>query len=361
MPTTSPPSSKPRAASHPVTVPPTVPPTVRMTVIDRVDQPDPRARGCSLAIGNFDGVHRGHQALLEAVKADAAARSAPAGVMIFDPHPREFFQPAVPHFRLTSRAEKLRLFERIGLDIAVVLPFDAALAALTPEAFVSDILVTGLGVGHVVIGYDFNFGKGRAGTPDTMRAAGNRHGFAVTVVDPVREVTSAAESAIYSSSAVRAKLGVGDVAGAALALGHRWRIDGRVVGGAKRGTGLGFPTANITVSPGCGLAHGIYAVRVHVAGQTGQIGGETHLGAAYWGSRPQFDNGLPVLEVFLLDFDGNLYGRDLSVEFAAFIRPDGKFEGVEALKIQMQADCDAARRSLMALALNDPLVASPLA
>jgi riboflavin kinase / FMN adenylyltransferase len=340
MPTTFPPSGKP--------------PPVPMTVIDRVDRPYPGARGCSLAIGNFDGVHRGHQALLEAVKADATARSAPAGVMIFDPHPREFFQPAVPHFRLTSRAEKLRLFERIGLDLAVVLPFDAALAALSPEAFVSDILVAGLEVGHVVIGYDFNFGKGRAGTPDTMRAAGRRHGFVVTVVDPVRDGDAAAESAIYSSSAIRAKLGLGDVAAAALALGHRWRIEGRVVGGAKRGTGLGFPTANITVSPGCGLAHGIYAARVHV-------GGHAHLGAAYWGSRPQFDNGLPVLEVFLLDFDGNLYGQDLSVEFAAFIRADGKFEGIEALKNQMQADCDAARRILAALALHDPLAGSPLA
>jgi riboflavin kinase / FMN adenylyltransferase len=306
-------------------------------------------RGSALAIGNFDGVHRGHQALLAAVKADAVARKAPAGVMIFDPHPREFFQPQIPHFRLTTRAQKLRLFERYGLDLAVVLPFDAALAALSPEAFVSEILVGALGVGHVVIGYDFNFGRGRAGSPETMQDAGQRLGFGVTVVQPVRNGQNA-----YSSSAIRAKLASGDVAGAALALGHRWRIDGTVVGGAKRGTGLGFPTANITVLPGCGLAYGIYATQVHV-------GGEVHFGAAYWGSRPQFDNGLPVLEVFLLDYDGNLYGQDLNVEFVEFIRPDGKFEGIEALKVQMQRDCDAAGRILNDLAKRDALGGSPLA
>jgi riboflavin kinase / FMN adenylyltransferase len=321
-------------------------------VVDRSLTTGPVAamsRGACLAIGNFDGVHRGHQALLATVKADASRRAAPAGVMIFDPHPREFFQPHIPHFRLTTRAQKLRLFERCGLDLAVVLPFDAALAALSPQAFISDILVSALGVGHVVIGYDFNFGKGRAGSPDTMQEAGQRLGFGVTVVQPVRDGLVA-----YSSSAIRATLAAGDVAAAALALGHRWRIDGIVVGGAKRGTGLGFPTANITVPPGCSLAHGIYAARVHV-------GGETHLGAAYWGSRPQFDNGQPVLEVFLLDFDGNLYGQELSVEFVDFIRPDGKFEGLEALKIQMQADCDAARRVLNWLATNDPLAGSSLA
>jgi riboflavin kinase / FMN adenylyltransferase len=306
-------------------------------------------RGCALAIGNFDGVHRGHQALLAMVKADAGRRGVASGVMIFDPHPREFFLPHLPHFRLTSRAQKLRLFERCGLNLAVVLPFDAALAALSPEAFISDILVRALGVGHVVIGYDFNFGKARAGSPETMRDAGQRLGFGVTVVQPVNDGVGA-----YSSSAIRAKLAAGDVAAAALALGHRWRIDGTVVGGAKRGTGLGFPTANITVPAGCGLAHGIYAVRVHV-------NGETHLGAAYWGSRPQFDNGQAILEVFLLDFDGNLYGQELSVEFVDFIRPDGKFEGLEALKVQMQADCDAARRVLNMLTANDPLAGSPLA
>jgi riboflavin kinase / FMN adenylyltransferase len=306
-------------------------------------------RGCVVAIGNFDGVHRGHQALLELVKADAASRRVPAGVMIFDPHPREFLQPRSPHFRLTTRAQKLRLFERFGLDLAVVLPFDAALAALSPEAFIADVLVGALGVGHVVIGYDFNFGKARAGNPATMQEAGQRLGFGVTVVQPVSDGTAA-----FSSSAIRGKLAQGDVAAAALALGHRWRIDGTVVGGAKRGTGLGFPTANINVPPGCGLAHGIYAARVHV-------GGTVHFGAAYWGARPQFDNGAPILEVFLLDYDGSLYGRDLSVEFINFIRPDGRFEGLEALKLQMQADCDAARRILAGLAAHDPLAGNPLA
>jgi riboflavin kinase / FMN adenylyltransferase len=338
----------------------TTPPSKPFLVFDRpqLGQVPTLPRGSALAIGNFDGVHRGHQALLATVKTDAMKRHVSAGVMIFDPHPREFFQPSKggsgattkpAHFRLTTRDQKLRLFERYGLDLAVVLPFDAALAALSPEVFISDILMRTLGVGHVVIGYDFNFGHGRAGSPETMREAGHRLGFGVTVVQPVSD-----GAVVYSSSTIRAKLAAGDVAGASLALGHRWRIDGQVVGGAKRGTGLGFPTANLTVPPGCGLAHGIYAARVHV-------GGASHLGAAYWGARPQFDNGLPVLEVFLLDFDGNLYGQDLSVEFVDFIRPDGKFEGLEALKVQMRADCDAARRMLDGLATHDPLAGSPLA
>jgi riboflavin kinase / FMN adenylyltransferase len=323
-----------------------LPPLPHLLVIDGplAGPVDSRARGCSLAIGNFDGVHRGHQALLAAVKADAAARRAPAGVMMFDPHPREYFQPGAVHFRLTSRSQKLALIERLGLDLAVLLPFDAALAALTPEQFIAGILVGHLGVGHVVIGYDFNFGAKRAGNPAVMQAAGERFGFEVTVVPPVAEGGGAA----FSSSAIRSKLATGDVAGATLELGRRWRLDGPVVGGAKRGTGLGFPTANVAIGKGCGLRHGIYAARVHV-------GGAVHDGAAYWGSRPQFDNGLPVLEVFLLDFDGDLYGRDISVEFAGFIRPDGKFEGLDALKLQMAADCDAARRILDALRLHDPL------
>jgi riboflavin kinase/FMN adenylyltransferase len=305
-----------------------------MQVLHDTDDVPASARGAALAIGNFDGVHRGHQALLK-VACDAAARlRRSAGVVLFEPHPREFFQPERPHFRLTPLPLKLELLERFGLDLAVVLRFDAALAALSAETFTDRMLVAKLAAAHVVVGYDFRFGKGRGGDPETLSRAGAAHGFGVTVVAQVAEAGE-----VFSSGAIRAELAQGDVQGAAQMLGWWWRVSGRVTGGAKRGTGLGFPTANIALAPGTALAHGIYAVRVH-------LDGRSHDAAAYLGTRPTFDDGAPVLEVFLLDFDGDLYGRDIAVEFIDFIRPDLRFHGAEALKAQMAQDCDAARKIL---------------
>jgi riboflavin kinase / FMN adenylyltransferase len=304
-----------------------------MIVLHGIDHVPPDARGAALAIGNFDGVHRGHQALLRAARA-AAGRQGKAGVILFEPHPREVFQPDKPHFRLTTLARKLELLERYGMDIAVVLRFDAGLAGLSADAFIEQVLVQALGVAHVVVGYDFRFGKGRAGDPEMLRRGGAAHGFGVTVVAQVAEAGE-----VFSSSAIRAELAQGDVRGAAEMLGHWWRVTGTVVGGAKRGAGLGFPTANIVLPPSTALAHGIYAVRV-------TADGETHAAAAYLGTRPTFDDGAPVLEVFLLDFDDDLYGREIAVDFVDYIRGDRRFESVEALKAQMQADCDQARAVL---------------
>ena len=294
------------------------------------------ARGAVLAIGNFDGVHRGHQALLRAASAIGRELGAPAGALIFEPHPREFFHPEEPHFHLTPLPQKLAIFDRLGLDIAVVLPFDAQLAALSADEFVNNVIVDGLGARHVVIGHDFFFGRNRGGTPETMQAAASRAGFGLTVIPPVAE-----DGEVFSSSAIRLRLAQGDVKGAARLLGREWRAAGTVVGGAKRGTGLGFPTANIPLPRGTAIGHGIYAVRVH-------IDGEHHIGAAYLGTRPTYDNGMPVLEVFLFDFDGDLYGRDIEVEFVDFIRDDRKFDTSEALIAQMQADCARARAILAA-------------
>ena len=271
------------------------------------------ARGAVLAIGNFDGVHRGHQALIAAAREEAERIGRRSGAILFEPHPRAFFEPGKPHFRLTSLPRKLELLEEHGLDLAVVLRFDAALAGLTAEDFIARVLVEGLGASHIVVGYDFHFGKGRSGSPETLRRAGQAHGFGVTVVSPVAE-----GGQVFSSGAIRAALARGDVKAAAEALGHWWRVAGKVVGGAHRGEGLGFPTANIALPPGTTLGHGIYAVRVHV-------GAECYDGAAYLGTRPMFDNGEPVLEVFLLDFDGNLYGREIAVEFIDFVRADATF------------------------------------
>ncbi len=301
-----------------------------MLVLNGIDSVPPAARGAALAIGNFDGVHRGHQALLAAARKEAGSHAAHAGVILFEPHPREFFQPDKPHFRITPLPRKLQLLGEFGVDVAVVLPFDAELAALTAQEFIERVLVDALAVRHVVVGYDFRFGKSRTGDPETMRRGGAAHGFGVTVVAQVAEAGE-----VFSSNAIRAELAQGDVGGAAEMLGRWWRVTGTVIGGAKRGAGLGFPTANIVLLPGTALAHGIYAVRVHLEGNV-------HAGVAYLGTRPTFDNGAPVLEVFLLAFQGDLYGREIEVEFIDYLRGDRRFGNVEDLKTQMSADCERA-------------------
>lgn len=288
-------------------------------------------RGAAVAIGNFDGVHRGHQALLEAAMAAGRTEGRPAGAVLFEPHPRAYFAPREPHFQLTPLPQKLAILDGLGLRLAVVLPFDAAMAALSAEAFIDRVLIEGLSVAHVVIGYDFFFGHKRGGSPRTMIEAGAKKGFGVTVIEPV-----SASGEVYSSSAIRLKLARGDVTGAAQALGRNWRVRGRVIGGAKRGMGMGFPTANLPMPPGTALGHGIYAVRAHVEGVS-------HDAAAYLGTRPTFDDGLPVLEVFLFDFDGDLYGREMTVEFVGFVRPDRKFASADDLIAQMQKDVVVAR------------------
>jgi riboflavin kinase/FMN adenylyltransferase len=294
------------------------------------------ARHAVVAIGNFDGVHRGHQALVSIAIERARAKGCAAGVMLFEPHPREFFKPDEPHFHLTSLEQKLAVLDQLGLDFAVVVPFNAEFANLSATEFVERVLVGALAISHAVIGYDFFFGKSRGGTPDMLWQAGEKLGFEVTVLAPVAE-----EGEVFSSSAIRMHLAQGDVKGAAHALGRFWSVRGKVVDGTRRGREIGFPTANIPLARGTALAHGIYAVRVDVDGQR-------YDGAAYLGTRPTFDNGHPVLEVFMFDFSGDLYGKDMEVELVAFIRGDRKFANVEALKAQMDADCAKAREILAA-------------
>jgi riboflavin kinase / FMN adenylyltransferase len=305
-----------------------------MQVVYNYDHVPKQARGAVLAIGNFDGVHRGHQVLLSRTREVAAGLKITAGVLAFDPHPRTLFQPDRPYFRLTTVTQRIELFRRFGMDLAVILAFDRKLSELTAEEFIERVLVAGLGVKHAVIGYDFHFGKGRNGSPASLASAGRELGFGVTIVDPV-----AAGGEVVSSSAIRAELAQGDVVGAAALLGHAWRVSGVVQGGAKRGTGMGYPTANIGLAPGTALAHGIYAVKVHV-------GQAVHNGAAYLGTRPTFDNGDEVLETFLLDFDGDLYGKLIEIEFIAFIRGDRKFESAAALVKQMDLDVAKAKVAL---------------
>jgi riboflavin kinase / FMN adenylyltransferase len=305
-----------------------------MQVVYSYDHVPKQARGAVLAIGNFDGVHRGHQVLLSRARDVAAELHISAGVLAFDPHPRTFFQPERPHFRLTTVTQRIELFRHYGMELAVILAFDRKLAELTAEDFIERVLVAGLGIQHAIVGYDFHFGKGRNGSPGSLLAAGREMGFGVTIVDPV-----AAGGEVVSSSAIRAELAQGDVEGAAALLGHTWRVGGVVQGGAKRGTGMGYPTANIGLVQGTALAHGIYAVKVHV-------GSAIYSGAAYLGTRPTFDNGDAVLETFLLDFDGDLYGKVIELEFIAFIRGDRKFESSAALIKQMDLDVAKAKAVL---------------
>ncbi|HWM82576.1 MAG TPA: bifunctional riboflavin kinase/FAD synthetase [Pseudolabrys sp.] len=290
--------------------------------------------GAVLAIGNFDGVHRGHRAVIGAAQARARALARPSAVLTFEPHPRSFFRPQEPVFRLSDRRAKLRLFAGLGLDGAIIMRFDAVLSGLSAEDFVDRILVERFGIAGAVIGYDFHFGRQRAGSPAFLREAGERHGFSVDIVPALQD-----EGRPVSSGAVRAALAAGRVVEAAELLGAPWFVSGPVIHGEKRGRDLGFPTANIRLDPACDLRHGIYAVRVG-------LDGRRYDGVASFGRRPTFDNGAPLLEVFLFDFAGDLYGRDIDVAFIGWIRDEVRFEGVEALRAQMIDDADNARAVL---------------
>lgn len=293
-------------------------------------------KGASLAIGNFDGVHRGHRAVLDVAR--KAARPGKAfGAMVFEPHPRKFFQPKKPLFQLTTLNRKLELLADCGLDLVAVLPFDSELAGLSAEKFVHDVLVEGFAINHATTGFNFFFGKNRQGNPDVLRSLGEKYGFGVTVVEAV-----GTSGEIFSSTRVREMLAEGEVAGAAEMLGAPWQVEGTVESGAGRGKGLGFPTANVRLSEGQSLGHGIYAVRV-------LVDGIWRHGAAYLGTRPTFDAGPPLLETFLFDFAGNLYGKRIKVEFVDFVRADAKFRSGDDLAAQMEADCEKARQILATL------------
>lgn len=294
-------------------------------------------RGASVAMGNFDGVHLGHQAVIQ----QARGHDAPLGIVTFEPHPRQFFAPDAPPFRLMNAEARTHRLEKLGVEALYELPFTAALAGMEAEAFVADVLVAGLGVTHVTVGADFCFGRGRKGNVETLRRMGAEHGFGVTIADLV-----AMDGNEISSTAIRAALSEGRPRDAARMLGHWHRIEGEVLHGEKRGRELGFPTANM----GLGGLHlprlGVYAVKVDVL--TGPQKG-SYDGAASLGVRPMFGENQPNLESFLFDFSGDLYGQHLSVALVEHLRPELVFDGLSALIAQMNADCDRARAILAAL------------
>jgi riboflavin kinase / FMN adenylyltransferase len=290
--------------------------------------------GAVVAIGNFDGVHRGHRAVIGAALERARSLGRKAAALTFTPHPRLFLRPHEPLFQLSGEREKLRLLAASGLDGAIVMKFDAALAGTSADDFVAKILVGVLGIGGAAIGFDFHFGKNRAGSPVFLAEQGMRHGFTVDIVPPLED-----EGRPVSSGAVRSALSAGRVVEAAELLGAPWFVSGEVIHGDKRGRDLGFPTANLKLDASCGLKHGIYAVRAHIAGKR-------HDGVASFGRRPTFDDGAPLLEVFLFDFDDDLYGQTIDVAFIGWIRHEQKFESIETLKRHMIADVAQARDAL---------------
>jgi riboflavin kinase/FMN adenylyltransferase len=292
--------------------------------------------GAVVAIGNFDGVHRGHRAVIAAALARAKSLGRKAAALTFEPHPRSFFRPNEPLFRLTNERAKLRLLAATGLDGAIVLRFDAALAGLSAQDFVARILVGRFAVAGVAIGFDFHFGLNRAGSPDYLAAQGAKLGFAVDVVPRFEDAGRPVRS-----GPIRAALAAGRVAEANELLGYPWFVSAEVVHGDKRGRDLGYPTANLRLDPACGLKHGIYAVRVGA-------GGRRYDGVASFGRRPMFDQGTVLLEAFLFDFSGDLYGEVIDVAFIDWIRPELKFDSVEELVRRMNEDARLARAALAA-------------
>lgn len=293
----------------------------------------PEARGASVAMGNFDGVHLGHQSVI-----DLARGREPLGIITFEPHPREVFAPDAAPFRLMNAEAREHRLAKLGVTRLYELPFGPELAGMDPETFARDVLARGLGVAHVTVGGDFRFGKGRAAGTAELIALGRDLGFDVTVA-PLLHI----DGIEVSSTNIRKALAEGRVRDAAKMLGHLHRIEGEVMHGDKRGRDLGFPTANMSVARLHLPRLGVYAVKVDVL--TGPQAG-AYLGAASLGVRPMFGENAPNLETFLFDFEGDLYGQHLSVALVDYLRPEMKFDSLPALMHQMAQDCETARQIL---------------
>jgi len=322
-----------------------------MRIYRHADLP-PEDRGAVVAIGNFDGVHLGHQMVIREAAAVARGEGAKLAVLCFEPHPRRVFRPGDPPFRLTPFRIRARLLAELGIDLHVVLHFDDAFSRVSAESFVEDVLVRGLGTRHVAIGYDFCFGHERRGNAESLLGFGRQWGFGVTVV------TQAADESggIYSSSRIRALLADGRPRDAAALLGRPWEIVGRVEAGDRRGRQLGYPTANMRLDDFLRPAYGVYAVRAALDADPDAPAGPAAAGArsptawmdgvANLGVRPMWQSAEPLLETHLFDVDQDLYGRHLRVQLVERLRGERRFESVEALVAQMDRDSRAARAAL---------------
>ena len=311
-----------------------------MTVFHRNEQKEALPadlKGGVVAIGNFDGVHRGHRSVLERALALATERGVPALVLTFEPHPRTVFKPEQPVFRLTPGPLKAQLLEAMGFHSVIEYPFDREFSQRSAEDFVENILGGWLQASAVVTGFDFHFGRGREGGPAYLMDAGRRFGFDVTLVDAFRDENTE----VISSSRIRDLIAEGEVSEAAGLLGYRYTVQSEIVGGEQLGRTLGYPTANMALAPEVELKAGIYAVRFR------RPDGTLYNGVASYGRRPTVtENGAPLLETFVFDFSGSLYGEICSVSFFGYLRPELKFDGLDALVVQMKRDEEEARALL---------------
>lgn len=295
-------------------------------------------RSASVAIGAFDGVHRGHQAVIALAREHAAKIGSPLGVVSFTPHPRRWFQPDAAPFGLMTTDQMARALEQLGVDVLYLLPFDGEMAAMSDEQFARDVLGDGLGIAHAAVGFDFTFGKGRTGSPEALRRYGETEGFTVSVAERLDD----ADGLKLSSSAVREALKAGDMARAAAILGRPFAIAGEVIHGDKRGRTIGIPTANVGLGGYMRPAYGVYATRTRLPD------GRVIDGVANLGVRPMYPTDDPLLEVWLFDFDEDLYGQIVETELVAFLRGEMKFDGLEALKVQIDQDAADAQAALTA-------------
>jgi len=311
-----------------------------MRIFRHWDDVPEQFKGGVIAIGNFDGVHRGHQALLAETRRLAAERNAIFGVLAFEPHPQEYFRSSAECFRLTPFRTKARLLAEQGADAMFALTFDKAMAGTSAQDFILNVLLTGLGAGGVVVGSDFQFGKGRAGNTTVLAYMGEMEGLGVTIFPAVEDERHGK----ISSSRIRQALKEGRPREAADLLGHFWTIESRVEHGDGRGRAIGVPTANMGIHGYMAPAFGVYAVRATIMEDerpTGRLEGVANLGI-----RPMFESPVPLLETWLFNFSGDLYGRHLAVDLVEYLRPEARFDSLDALKQQIDADAKAARAAL---------------
>jgi len=293
-------------------------------------------KGAAVAVGAFDGVHRGHQAVIASAREASDRLGVPLGVVSFHPHPRRLFQPDAAPFGIQTPEQMARALEALGVDRLYLLPFDRDMAGLTDEAFARQVLSEGLGIKHAAVGFDFTFGKGRSGSPDLLTQYGQTLGFSVSVTERKDD----ADGLKLSSSAIREALKAGDMDRANAILGRPFAIEGEVIHGEKRGRTIGIPTANIAMPAYMRPAYGVYATRTRLP--DGRVFG----GVANLGIRPMYEIEEPLLEVWLFDFNESLYGLTLETELVAFLRPEMKFDGLETLKVQIEEDTRQAREVL---------------
>jgi len=310
-----------------------------MRIFRHFDDVPPALKGAVVAIGNFDGVHKGHQALIGRARAEAQARGAKLAVLAFEPHPQEFFRPRPDSIRLTPLRVKARLLSELGVEALFALPFDAEMAGRSAADFVEEVLLKGLGASGVVVGPDFEFGKGRAGKFSTLEKMGLAQGFSVTCFDMVTT-----GNVKISSTRIRDALKAARPEEAASLLGHWWAVEARVEHGDGRGRTMGFPTANMHLGHCLAPAFGVYAVRVTIMDNDRPVG--RHDGVANFGIRPMYETKVPLMEAHLFDFDCDLYGKHLLVELISYIRPEAKFDGLPALIAQIGRDAAKAREIL---------------